>query len=66
MESKKLSPAEIEERKAAMMGIVGLWKDRTDLPDTETYVRNLRKGTRLKKLHEQWKRDAPESGGLGR
>lgn len=31
-----------EERRAAMMAIVGLWKDRTDLPDTETYVRNLR------------------------
>ena len=39
-----------EERRAAMMGIVGLWKDRTDLPDTETYVRNLRGGTRLKRL----------------
>jgi hypothetical protein len=40
----------LEERRAAMLGIVGLWKDRTDLPETETYVRNLRKGTRLKRL----------------
>jgi len=32
------------------MGIVGIWKDRTDLPDTQTYVRNLRKGTRLERL----------------
>jgi hypothetical protein len=39
-----------EERRAALMGIVGLWRDRTDLPDTEKYVRNLRKGTRLKRL----------------
>ncbi len=39
-----------EARLAALMGIVGLWKDRTDLPDTETYVRSLRKGTRLKRL----------------
>lgn len=39
-----------EERRAALMGIVGLWKDRTDLPDTETYVRGLRKGTRMKRL----------------
>lgn len=39
-----------EERRAAMMGIVGLWKDRTDLPDTETYVRNLRKDTRRKRM----------------
>ena len=40
----------IEERRAAMMGIVGLWKDRTDLPDTETYVRKLRDDDRLKRL----------------
>ena len=39
-----------EQRQAALMGIVGLWKDRSDLPDTETYVRSLRKGTRLKRL----------------
>ena len=38
------------QRQADMMAAVGLWKDRTDLPDTETYVRNLRKGTRLKRL----------------
>lgn len=37
-------------RREAMEGIIGIWKDRTDLPDTETYVRNLRKGTRLKRL----------------
>jgi Ribbon-helix-helix protein, copG family len=39
-----------QERHDALMGIVGLWKNRTDLPDTETYVRNLRKGTRRKRL----------------
>jgi hypothetical protein len=62
MEFKELSPAELEERRAAMMAIVGLWKDRTDLPDTETYVRNLRKGTRLARLMAQWRRDEPDSG----
>ena len=62
MEAKKLTPAEVEERRAAMMGIVGLWKDRTDLPDTETYVRNLRKGTRLARLMDQWRSDEPGSG----
>jgi hypothetical protein len=31
------------------MAAVGLWKDRTDLPDTDIYVRNMRKGTRLKR-----------------
>ena len=39
----------LEDRKAAMEGIVGLWKDRTDLEDTETIVRKLRGGTRLKR-----------------
>lgn len=39
-----------EKRRAAMLGIVGLWKDRTDLPDTETYVRNLRNDDRLERL----------------
>jgi hypothetical protein len=59
MDSRKLDPAQVEERRAAMMSIVGLWKDRTDLPDTETYVRNLRKGTRLARLLAQWRRDEP-------
>ncbi len=40
----------LEERRAAMLGIVGLWKDRTDLPDTETYIRNLRDDDRLERL----------------
>jgi hypothetical protein len=57
MKPKELTPAEIEERKAAMMSIVGLWKDRTDLPDTETYIRSLRDGTRLERLHAQWRRE---------
>jgi hypothetical protein len=39
-----------ERRRQAMLGIVGLWKDRTDLPDTETYVRSLRKGNRLERV----------------
>ncbi|MGA2277640.1 MAG: CopG family transcriptional regulator [Terracidiphilus sp.] len=40
----------LEERRSAMLGIVGLWKDRDDLPDTETYVRNLRNDNRLERL----------------
>ena len=31
-----------EERREAMMAWAGVWKDRTDLPDTETYMRRLR------------------------
>ena len=37
-------------RKEALLSAVGLWKDRTDLPETETYVRSLRKGDRLKRI----------------
>ena len=37
-------------RKEAMMAIIGLWKDRTDLPDTETYIRRLRKDNRLERI----------------
>jgi Arc/MetJ family transcription regulator len=41
---------DFEERHAAMEGIVGLWRNRTDLADTDAYIRNLRKGTRMKRL----------------
>jgi hypothetical protein len=37
-------------RRQAMQAIVGLWKNRKDLPATETYVRRLRKGNRLRRL----------------
>jgi hypothetical protein len=62
MEAQNLDPAELDERRAAMMAIAGLWKDRTDLADTETYVRNLRRGTRLARLHAQWRSDEDEDG----
>lgn len=29
--------------------VVGLWKNRKDLPDTETYLRTLRRGDRLER-----------------
>jgi hypothetical protein len=37
-------------RKTAMQAVVGIRKDRTDFGNTETYVRNLRRGSRLKRL----------------
>jgi ribbon-helix-helix CopG family protein len=37
-------------RKEAMLAGIGLWKDRTDIPDGETYVRRLRKDDRLKRV----------------
>jgi hypothetical protein len=37
-------------RQQAMQALVGLWKDRKDLPDSTVRVRRLRKGSRLKRL----------------
>jgi len=37
-------------RREALLSAIGIWKDRTDLPDTETYVRSLRNGNRLKRI----------------
>jgi hypothetical protein len=33
------------DRKAAMTGIIGLWKDREDIGDPQEYVRKLRRAT---------------------
>jgi len=55
MDPRSLTPEELEQRRAAMMGIVGLWKDRTDLPDTETYIRNLRGDDRPERFEAQWR-----------
>lgn len=40
----------LEERRAAMLGIVGLWKDRPGVDDAETLVRSLRDDDRQKRL----------------
>jgi hypothetical protein len=42
-----------EERRRAMMAIVGLWADRDDIGDSVEYVRELRKSDRLERLHER-------------
>jgi hypothetical protein len=39
-----------DRRKQTLLSAVGLWKDRADLPDTQTYIRSLRKGERLKRI----------------
>lgn len=41
---------DLEDRRAAMMSIVGLWKDRSDLEDTESYVRSLRDDDRMERV----------------
>jgi hypothetical protein len=38
------------DRKSAMAGVVGLWKDRDDIGDPAEYIRKLRRGTRLDRL----------------
>jgi predicted transcriptional regulator len=38
------------ERREAMLSAIGLWKNRIDLPDTETYVRALRDDDRLTRI----------------
>jgi hypothetical protein len=43
----------VEERRSAMLGVVGLWKNRADMPDTETFLRNLRDEDRLGQLGKE-------------
>lgn len=38
------------ERRAAMLDIVGLWKDRAEVNDAESFVRNLRDDGRQERL----------------
>jgi Arc/MetJ family transcription regulator len=38
-------------RQQAMRAFAGIWKDRSDLADPEAYLRRLRKGSRMKRLH---------------
>jgi hypothetical protein len=40
----------LAERRAAMLGVVGLWKDRVDMEDSESFIRNLRDDDRLERL----------------
>jgi len=37
-------------RREAMHAFVGIWKDRKDFPDSTAYVRQLRKGKRLRRI----------------
>ena len=38
------------ELREALLAAVGVWKDRSDLPDTQSYVRQLRKDSRPKRI----------------
>jgi len=37
-------------RRQAMQALVGIWKDHEDLPPTDAYLRQLRKGKRLGRI----------------
>ncbi len=39
-----------DERKSSLKAIVGLWKDRSELPAAGAYVRRLRRDTRSERL----------------
>lgn len=39
-----------EARKEALLSVIGVWRDRADIPDSAAYVRRLRRGTRLRRL----------------
>ncbi len=44
----------LDERREAMKALVGIWKDRPDLPEsTEEYVRSLRRDTRTERLNKR-------------
>jgi hypothetical protein len=43
-----------EERRRAMMAIVGLWSDREDIGDSVEYVQELRRGHRQERLNALW------------
>lgn len=38
------------DRRQAMQALVGIWRDRGDLANSEAYVRRLRKGKRLGRI----------------
>jgi hypothetical protein len=40
----------LDERRSAMQALVGMRKDRKDLPDSTEYVTSLRRGSRLERL----------------
>jgi len=44
---RKKSP---QERLKAFQAVCGIWKDRTDLPPTQEYIRQLRKSARMKRF----------------
>lgn len=40
----------LADRTKAMQALVGMWRDRDEIHDSEKYVRRLRKGKRLRRI----------------
>ena len=55
MEPDELDRADLlaADRRKTQLSAVGLWKDRSDLPDAEQYIHELREGDRLRRILEQ-------------
>jgi hypothetical protein len=51
LREKYSDPAAI--RRNAMEAVIGIWKDRADIPPAEQYVRQMRKGSRRRKMLER-------------
>lgn len=45
--------ANYEQRREAMLDVVGIWKDRADVDDAESFIRNLRDDDRQERLKRQ-------------
>lgn len=43
----------LAERRDAMLGVVGLWKNRTGLEDSQSFIRNLRDDNRQERLEAE-------------
>ena len=48
--ARHLSVADREQRRSDMKSAVGIWAERTDLPDAATYLANLRDEVRSERL----------------
>jgi Arc/MetJ-type ribon-helix-helix transcriptional regulator len=44
---------DLEERRKAMQAIVGMRRDRDEFENPESYIRNLRRGTRSQRIYQK-------------
>lgn len=51
--ARAFGPRTMDERLRSLKAIEGLWRDRNDIGSTREYVRNLRRGTRRRRIMER-------------